>query len=383
MMWRCKLIVFFLVFTQSAFAQHEEDSLFFVRYATMADLLLPDDTGLVRYSDFAHDSVTFQKAASGKKLTSSSFLIEYNQKDTQEYTGGKFILTFDYNARIKSVQVFNSDSVWQYSRELNYRILNRLDFTTYNSAKRENDTIVYRYDRAGNLSGVCIRQHHDDQDSIACDQRLYNSKGQLVVMQQSHYGTIAGTFTYDYDELGRLVRRQFLNRTDGVILCTDTIAYGFLDNQNRYYFRKHSIRIAGFDQWIPIDEVQYDTQLKKRIRYEFYNGSYSRRYSLNAPGLVVYTYAADGQLKSRRKKEKNIELLSEYSLHADADTIRNYRLDPDKDSFQRVLLSETVISYNTAGLIVQKRTWSYTSERKKKVWQNRLSRLETIRYNWS
>lgn len=381
-MWRSKLIILFLLITQSAFAQKEEDSLFFVRYAYTMDLLLPNDTGLIRYTDFARDSLTFQKAASGKTLKTSSSLIQYNEKDTEVYTGGKFILSFDHNARVKSLRFFNADSAWQYSRELNYRIASKLEFTVYNSGKRENDTIVYRYDRAGNLAGVCIRQHHDGEDSISCDQRLYNNKGQLVVMQQSHYGTITGTFTYEYDESGRLVRRQFLNRANGAVLCTDTIAYGFMDMQNRYYFQKHSIRISGFDQWIPIDEIQYDTQLKKRARYEFYNGTYSSRYSLSGPGSVEYTYTEDGRLKSRRKKEKDIELLSEYSIHETADTIRTYRIHQDEHSFQRVLQTETVLDYNAAGLIVQKRIWSYAIERKKKIWRNRQISLTTVIYNW-
>lgn len=380
-MWRCKLIVAFLLFSLTVSAQRE-DSLFFVQYASTIDLLLPGDTANVVVRDFAKDSASFYSHAKSTELYAAKFYTHYSKKDTQFVKGNIYKYEFDYAGRAEQVKSMTKDSVWIYSKQIDYLIGNKIRFITFNSRERENDTTRFGYDRAGNLSGVCIRNHEKEKDSVSCDMRLYNHKAQLVVLQNVRYGTIAGTYTYDYDTAGRLIRRQFLNRENGVVLCTDTIEYGFNDLEKRFYFKKHSIRIAGFDQWISIDEILIDRFYKRTVRYELHHGRFSSKYNILAPGSVEFTYDLNGKLKSKRTVSKEIASVSEYNFSATADTIRTYRVYESQNAQQRILWSEKITEYNSEGLLIRQRTWSYAVEQRKKKWRNRLTDLDELVYQW-
>jgi hypothetical protein len=207
---------------------------------------------------------------------------------------------------------------------------------------------------------------------------LYNSKQQLIVKKNALYGYIRGDYTYTYDDKGRLVQRRFLEAQSGIVLYTDTIQYAFVNVENTMLSQKHYIRISG-KEWVLFDEILRDTIQNKVLKYSLFHHTVRGGRGIHAPGELVYTYDNNGKLLTKRRDDKSGIEEKIYARHSSSDTLRSYKIVYEKKAIQKTLWSETIIVYNSNGLIASTRRVDYKIVKKRSV----VSMIREEEYRWN
>lgn len=384
-MWLYKRTIPFLLFLFSvpAFGQNQDDTLFFVRYAATLDQLFPGTRLAEPYNSYARDSVSFHENAKGKTLCLDR-KIAYYQKDTSlELSYEKHV--FDYLVRKTEYLEMNQDSIVQrayYNRYRNSFLISM--FVETNPQVEKTDSVFYEYNKAGLLSSVCYHKHDKRSDSTYCSNRLYNNQGQLLVYENRHYGPVLGNYVFGYDEQGRLVRRQFLHRTIGAILCTDSIQYNYDDAEKRYLTQKHYIRITGIDRWILIDELKTDTKLNKVVYRNVVHRHRNGPMVFYGPGTIEYTYDSEGRMTSKSVNSADTKYYDVYRYSAERDSVLHYRLEKQKNSEQEraALVSVYVIDYDKKGLRKRNTYYEYEMRKRKRKYYRACSAMITEEYKW-
>ncbi|HEU4716256.1 MAG TPA: hypothetical protein VFU15_00395, partial [Bacteroidia bacterium] len=140
-----------------------------------------------------------------------------------------------------------------------------------------------------------------------------------------------GTFVYAYDENGKLVSRHFLDRVNGVILVSDSLAYKTDEKDANVLHISHLFRISGVTGWLTLDAQMWNKADNLLLtwdygksagvdHYEYYgNGKLSKITFAEQSGQLVYTdtycrtgtrldslvsvtYSANGKKRTGRKE---------------------------------------------------------------------------------
>jgi hypothetical protein len=104
-------------------------------------------------------------------------------------------------------------------------------------------------------------------DSVISQQYLYDNLQRKIVVNNCLYGTMRGTFVYEYDVQNRIQARRFLVRENGVVLCIDTLIYEWADSAKSKTRIRHMLRIAGRAGQISIDETIVDVFDYRKLYY--------------------------------------------------------------------------------------------------------------------
>jgi hypothetical protein len=375
-MWRFKFILFFIFSALAVNAQREPDSVFFVKNAATLDMLLTNGDDHLDYKAFARDSVAFLQSGAGKVLTIIDTTIYHEMRPDTASGFVRFI--FRKDGKIASSASFFSDT--SFSSKIDYVYLHTGQVSrivkSYGgslAAPAKSDTTRLVYDRTGKLFSYCEKGE--------CIERLYNSNQQLLVKRNALYGSIRGDYTYAYDKEGRLVQRKFLEKQSGVVLCTDTIQYAFANDAKTILSEKHFIRI-GNGEWIAIDEMLIETGNQQVLRYDLFRNVLRSSWGINPSGYAEYTYDSDGKLVLRATHDKSGIQEKKYLYYAGSDTIRTYQVIQEKKSVRRILSSESVIVYDTNGLILSVVETDYNIVRQRKKWVSD-SGVHKQRYQWN
>jgi hypothetical protein len=253
-------------------------------------------------------------------------------------------------------------------------IKKRKGYSDKDSTGYVTDTTLSTYDRSGLLSSWCEKRE--------CIQRLYNSQKQLIVKRNALYGYIRGDYTYAYDDKGRLVQRRFLEAQSGIVLFTDTIQYAFVNTENTILSQKHYIRLSG-KEWVLFDEMLLDAVHQNVLKYSLFHHTMRGGRGIHAPGELVYTYDNDGKLLSKHRDDKSGMEEKIYSRHTASDTLRSYKIVQEKKAIQKTLWSETIIVYDSNGLIASVKTTDYKIEKQKGKSSSIVSMIREEEYHWN
>lgn len=345
MMWRCKSILFLAIFfSLKLVAQSAAAEKVFVLYAASYDELYPGTMPkLFEPADyFSKDSLAFSRDPHTREVNIHMAVIHFKaSKADTSFLDGKVI--FDNEGRMtnrKDAASGESLALFYLRGHLPSRIISLSPQINYS------DTSAYTYDRSGRLVGICVHSLYNKKDSVSCSRYLYDAKGKLVIAENEKYGPLKGTFAFEYDAQGRLVRRQFLDRKNGVVLCTDTLVYEFPDLDKKEVSVKHSLRIAGASSWVPVDEAVFASVNNRLQSYRLFPGEYERDHHGYKPGWSV-SFAYDTAGKKIMQLETDSTGLQEYKtswVHSagnNPDTMRQVKyvtLDGTKEKTEEELI---------------------------------------------
>jgi hypothetical protein len=275
-----------------------------------------------------------------------------------------------------SEENYSSDSMLLRSTKCTYLRTGQLSsiIKTYGFNNEKSDTIKLTYNNAGQLISYCVKGE--------CIERLFNSKQQLIVKRNALYGYIRGDYTYDYDKEGRLVQRRFLEANSGIVLCTDTIRYEFAGLEKDLITEKHAIRIAGTEEWIPIDEMVYDKAKKKVISYTIYHFVIRGSRGINAPGNIGYTYNSNGELAETLKKDKSGTYKYFYKHLDGKDSVLGYAIVEGKETYS-ILSYQSVTTYDANGLVISVIATDYKVANRRKSRKSSVSQIREEKYQWN
>lgn len=248
------------------------------------------------------------------------------------------------------------------------------------------DTIGYQYNRSG-LTGTWKR-HTIGADSgrVINGTNMYDSRGRVIVATNTSYGPLEGSFTYEYDNQGRLVRRCFLAGGTGVVLCTDTIEYQASANQ-LVTIETHRLKIAAAEKWTTLESRSIYPASGVVISYTDYNPADTNYFYRNYDEYTVrYEYDDKGRVSGEffgtTVEPDIIQAKFYYGKYNQPDSIvYSERVTEKKASITRVY-SRDVRSYDNLGRIETRTVTTYFFEEKKKKDKVVPMEVVTITYKW-
>ncbi|MBI3509623.1 MAG: hypothetical protein HY064_03095 [Bacteroidetes bacterium] len=389
-MWRYKKIIFLLAIFAAQFlcAQSAGDSAFFVKYASPVFDLQPEY--FTRAFRNINDTA-FQYAVSPSKTIHHcdiKYFTVQNGKDTVSCWHSS--LQWDNQFRLDRSVSYSCDSaeVTTYSENYLTALKPQLLILIRNGKINSIDSSKFIYNNSGLISTIINVHKEKDHDTATTETRLYDAKGRVVVDRNSQYGSMSGTFTYEFNAHGELNRRSFSANTNGAVLCTDTLIYSYTDTTRQVISCRHLLHIAGKEGWILLDEVHLQGKDHKPVFYGlYYNSASGSRFQLS-PGMemsVAYDVVSGKlQTENREVPGSNTSSYSEFYYSKGCDSTLTYNIVKSKNGNEKSLSKREIRKYDEAsGLLSEKRTDHFEEyvHRKKKLYRSTTS--EIINYNWS
>ncbi len=376
-MWRCKLFVLHLLFAGTAVTA-QVDSSIYLRNASLIDQLLP--------------APKFTAFFPPVMQTDSSLAVRYDAFKGLVITAWTFnepqyrhTFRWDRNGLPDQYYSEAGDKGQAKVSEYNFVYANKSLIKVTRSDVGRNDTIWLSWTRGGKPATTCLREG----DSLVCDNRLYDGRGRLVVLENAKYATQRGIFTYSYDDKGRLQTRTFNDIRWGYLICTDSLAYTFIDDNKTLLSTKHWLRVTGTGKVTLIDEKI--TQMDGKVtRYEYYGIQSPQSRFLPSPGGYVdftydtlrrpatetYGYAGTGP-----------KFFAEHQYSDTADVMLLYAYTGTKKKIKKELVEKHVTTYGYAGnaaarekFIISKEGKAYRKGKKGKPEEEKLLYRHT--YEW-
>lgn len=392
MMWRFKLIVLFVFFCSGITAQ-ESDSTYLVRYASTLDELYPGLLYPVVLADSSSCDSSFfvrKDAIRQLKMTHEVFVNPQNSPDS-----GAVITHSQLNWNNQGRIVFCSYSIGEAVKTIyafsykNGKILNNI---IRKSGGENADTLRFSWDRSGRINAETYSFHTGETDSVIRLNRLFDSKGRIIVLAGVSYGPLVqGTFTYEYDAKGKLVRRSFSTRLNGAVLCSDTLIYSFIDSAKTLLHTRHLLRVAGMPDWTLIDEKTENIHTEQLNEYILWNGPPENRLlkvPIHCSGHWDYNFA--GKINSvtvgNTEADKGLKIVQWNYYYDEKGRCDSIRENTRYGSIKKTELVSTrlfVISYKNDSELRSAETvseWKLEGKGKKKKWK--LTGKATTAYDW-
>lgn len=293
MMLRYRLALIGCFCSILSLAQENDSSIFF-KYSFTYDQLLPSP--FFPFENEIPDSSAlkvFNGSLSGKSMK-TTVTSEYQAGDLGRLdTIGTLFYDWDAQGRLTRYDSnIGADTDNRKVVQIHYLSGNKLlDVYIQSAYAHVLDTISFGYNRSGWVGNW--RRHSITTDStfIRAGNRMYNSKGQMIVATSMKYGSLDGTYFYEYNTLGRLARRAFATNS-GVVLCTDTLEYKFLNDASSILEITHRLKVAGSQKWVLLEVVTLDLEYGKTAYSDYNDADYNYEYR----NYVQYTiqYIRDG-----------------------------------------------------------------------------------------
>ncbi|MGL4596263.1 MAG: hypothetical protein ACRCYO_01970, partial [Bacteroidia bacterium] len=316
MMWRFKLILFFLC--AWPFCGGAQVDLFWLREATWNTYLASITTAKTVNNLYGFDAKFVQQhkiASVAKKIESMSSDGEDGASEPDRWN----LFQFDRSGRVISAKYFLHDTIHPiYTSSYAYDRFGNLTTTTdiSFSFKESKNVKVYEYNNIGKLKRE--QTFLDDKPEANITREfLYNTKQELIV-ERFFYEKNLTTITYEYDDYGRIVKRQFLGK-DNVIQRMDSIVFmkedTLIDNrkaQHIFYYERQGTTGSFFrrtEEFVDVETglsiVQTDSiSERENLRITAHLEQYKRSFD---PIKAQYEYA--------KTWERNYEF-SRNHLHA-------------------------------------------------------------------
>ena len=382
-----KLLGLVLLFVYSWSHAQSNDTSIFLRYAATFDQLIPSpnypgdiylpDSSFLNMLNFKPVGVTMRKQIQFASYSGRGGMLE--DWGTTEYK-------WDNQGRLINYREFVSgDTITKLNIAFNFLVRSSMQSIVRVNG-RNLDTTQFVYNRSGWVGTWKRHVITLDSNYQKTGTRMYDSRGNLIVLTNANYGPLNGSYTFEYDKQNRLVRRCFLSSGSGIILCTDTVMYDALV-ADLTQLVTHKLQVAGTGRWILLETKQEYTQLHKPILYSDFNDADSNYVYKNIPSYAIqYEYDEAGYLLSEvfgtLTYPDMITAKYVYGKNHRVDSISyTERIEDKKTSINRVYSTE-VRSYDDKERLVKRTVTTYLFEEKKKKDKMPPYEVVTILYDW-
>lgn len=386
-MLRYKLTFLFSMATLFAFAQRADTSLFFRYAATFDNLVLtqyfpaqtymPDTASLLLFNA-APVNVSMKKSVTRTMVSSQAVSTE--NLGTTGYT-------WDREGRVTGYREYHANDTVVHLN-VRFRFLARQSMGEVIAMNGNNvDTTVYQYNRSGWVGTWKRHVVNADTAFLITGTRMYDSRGKLIVATNADYGPLNGTYTFEYNNDGRLIRRAFLSGGSGIVLCTDTIEYEFVTSAKLILKMTHKLKVAGIQKWVTLESRTVYPTTGKIISYTDRNDADSNFFYRNLPVYnLQYEYDDKGRVVLENFGNDLVPnmITAKYyygKQHAPDSVVYTERVEEKKSSYTRVY-SRDVRQYDDKGRIATRTVTTYLFEAKKKKDKMVPEERVSIVYSW-
>lgn len=294
-----KITIAFLILFVRISAQN--DTSVFFRHAATFDQLLPADYApLNKYLPDSSDLNVFNAETKNRTLEKHVSYLRWEDGPAGSEDLGTFQYRWDGEGRLVEYASYATGDTLPYEKvKVQYLIGKKASDVYYQSSgnKRHLDTVSYVYTRAGVIGSWKFRTVTPDSSSQQNGTYLYDSRGRLIVATNQMYGPLKGSYTYQYNDEGQLVRRTFNAGASGVVLCTDTIEYSKQLASSSVLIANHRLKVAGMEQWVLLESRTYYPYSGVILYYSDYNDADSNYVYQNYKEYTVrYEYDNKGRL---------------------------------------------------------------------------------------
>lgn len=384
------IICFVAVATMQSNAQNTDTSIFF-RYASTFDNLLPETYGPLTKCIPDSASLEVFGVQPKNRTMEKRVSYEYNSESTKsEEQVGRFRYAWDGEARLTEYSSFSPGDTTPYERVraqyLNGNKPSNVFYSTPAVAHRI-DTVSFQYNRMGLVGTWNYRTHSVDSNSNQTGTRLYDSRGRVIVATNMMYGPLRGSYTYEYNSNGQLIRRTFNAGGSGVVLCTDTIEYAALTPSSSIIMVSHRLKVAGMEKWKLMETKTIYPYSGVVMSYSDYNDADSNYLYGNYPEYTVrYTYDGEGRLIDEHFGTiANPDLFHAkyyYGKYNQPDSIvYSERIIEKKSTYTRVY-SADIREYDNDGKIIHREIKTILFEEQKKKDKMTPVEIVIISYLW-
>lgn len=379
----------FLLFLAGAqLNAQSSDTSIFLRYAATfdqlnpaagypADQFMPDSASLVLLNHRAVNT-TMCKYVSREEHRG-------DLRKTEEI--GNYEYTWDNEGRVVRYREFLSgDSIAHLNVRFNFLIQSKLKDVVVTSGNSV-DTTIFQYNRSG-YPGTWRRHVIAVDTSYTINgTRMYDSRGRVIVATNMKYGPLPGSYIYEYNSDGQLIRRAFLAGGTGVVLCTDTLEYAYQSESRSVLLITHKLKVAGMEKWVTLESrniypysnvvLSYSDNNDADENYVYRNyPEYTVRYEYDQGGRVTAEYF--GTLVSPD------QITAKYyygALTAPDSIVYSERVVEKKATVNRVY-SRDVRSYDEKGRIASRSVTTYLFDEMRKKDKVAPYEVVNIRYQW-
>jgi hypothetical protein len=380
------LILLSWLFCLPIFAQGNDTSVFF-RYAATFDYLLP--VAGEPYTLAIPDSIAeevFNADLKNAKLHKLVKLHTVTEKSTSTINLHEERMFWDGEGRLtRHAFYIPEDDQSIRDTRIEYVSGKKISSITLRN-EHENiapDTLKYTYNRSGWINSW--RRHVVDitNDAVTTGNRLYDSRGRLIVATYMMYGPLLGAYTYEYNDRNQLTRRCFTTAS-GAILCTDSIAYSDLQT---VLLVTHWLKIAGSDKWTTLEVKTVYTHSGNILGYTDYNDADTSYFYRNLPSYsVIYEYDDKGRIISENFGNEIIPTIIsakyEYGKYDQPDYIEYAERVDAKKSFIMRPYSQDERRYDEQGRITSREITTLLYEEMSRKSTFVPKEIVEIRYQW-
>lgn len=382
----CFAILLFLTGVQLS-AQSSDTSVFF-RHAATFEQLYPADN--YPADEFMPDTASLLLLNYGSVNTTMRKHIsrEEHWGDLQKREEvGDYQYTWDSEGRVVRYQEYwAGDSIAHLNVRFNFLIQSKLKEVIVRSGSTI-DTIVFQYNRSGHPGTWRRHVLGVDTSYTINGTRMYDSRGRVIVATSMKYGPLAGSYIYEYNTDGQLIRRAFLAGGTGVVLCTDTLEYAYQSESRSVLLITHKLKVAGMEKWVTLESkniypysnvvLSYTDNNDADENYVYRNyAEYTVRYEYDEKGRVTAEYF--GTLVAPD------QITAKYfygALLVPDSIVYSERVIAKKATVVRVY-SRDVRTYDSAGKIVQRSITTYLFDEMKKKDKVVPYEVVNISYQW-
>lgn len=316
---------------------------------------------------------------------------EYNSdsKKSVEQVGW-FRYKWDGEARLTEYSCFSPGDTTPFERtRVQYLIGHKASdmYYTTPAVSMRRDTVSFQYNRIGEVSTWSYRSRDAAANTNENGTRLYDSRGRVIVATNMNYGPLKGSYTYEYNSNGQLIRRTFNAGGSGIILCTDTIEYAAQTPSSSIIMVTHRLKIAGMEKWELLETKTIYPYSGVVMSYSDYNEADSNYIYGNYPDYTVrYEYDGKGRLTDESfGTTVNPDLFRAkyyYGKYDQPDSIvYTERIIEKKSTFTRVYSTDKR-EYDSDGKIIHREITTILFEEQKKKDKVAPIEIVAISYQW-
>lgn len=391
-MIRLIIILLIALVSSGSLCSQSNDTTVFFRCAATFDQLMPSP--YYPLSAYIPDSATLEIFNGNPKnvtMMKAVSISQINDGKAEVFAKTKYQFKWDAEGRLTNYASFSPADTIPYEQvRVQYLIREKASnvYLTTPAVSNRNDTVSFQYNRMGLVSTWNYRMHSADSNSIRTGTYLYDSRGRVIVATNMNYGPLKGSYTYEYNANGQLIRRTFNAGGSGIILCTDTLEYAPLTASSSIIMVTHKLKVAGMEKWALLETKTIYPYSGVVMSYSDYNDADSNYLYQNYPESTVrYEYDDKGRMTGEFfGTTANPDLFSAKYYYSDFNQpdsiVYSERIIDKKVTFTRVY-SRDVRTYNSQTGLIQSRevTTILYEEMKKKDNVPPTERVE-INYQW-
>ncbi len=367
----------------------ENDSSIFIKYSFTFDQLLPSpffpfENEIPDSSSLEVFNGSLNGKAMKKSVTSERIAVDLGRMETV----GTYQYKWDTQGRLtRYATCFGLDTAIQKEVKIQY-LIGRKSSEVYvrSGDMRTLDTLSFGYNRSGWVGNWRRHSITSDSSFIILGNKMYNGKGQMIIASNMKYGTLDGTYFYEYNTLGRLTRRAFATSA-GIVLCTDTLEYEFLNDASSILKITHRLKVSGSLKWTLLEEVTQNLEFGRTAYSDYNDADDNYLYRNYVQYKVQYNYDDWGRVTDEYFGSiiapEAIRVKYYYGLFTQPDSIvYQEQVVTKKDSYYRVYQRDVRRYDDRTKLILQRDISTILYEEQKKRDKTAPIEIVHIAYDW-